>query len=143
MFNTGAIVPLHWEWYFREKYFLTGMGQGFKRHFKMAHWRVVTLFFRDSAFHLSSWRVQGSALPQQDVVWLSQQGHSAVTKPHLWWDAEELSGTQLGREDQSLVLDSVRLVVFVSAGRSGELLYCVFMVLRLLLCLALTVRCQD
>lgn len=78
MFNTGAIVLLHRAWYFREKYFLIGMGQQ-TQDFKGQTGTLEicpSVFIRNCAFHLSSWRVQGSPLPQQDLVWLSQQGHS-------------------------------------------------------------------
>lgn len=138
MFNTGAIVPLHWGWSFKEKYFLIGMWQQ-TRDFKGQTGTLETchsVFIRDCAFHLRSWRVQDSALPQQDSVWLSQQGHSRVTKPCLWWDAVELPVTQLGREDKSLVLSDL-CFLSVQGGAVSLLSLCVHDA-QLRLCLAVT-----
>lgn len=118
LFNTGAIVLLHRAWYFREKYFLIGMGQQ-TQDFKGQTGTLEicpSVFIRNCAFHLSSWRVQGSSLPQQDLVWLRDTQRVPETEPHLWWDAVELSVTQMGR----LILGAVKLVLFVSARRSCE-----------------------
>lgn len=142
VFSTGAVVPNTGDgiseknisslaWGSRHRILKARLGTLETCH--SVFMRDCAVFMRDCAFHLSSWRVQDSPLPQQDLVWLSQQGHSGVTETKPLGCSGAVSDLAGKRR---LILGAVRLVLFVSArGRVMRLLSrSVVTMLRLPLC---------